>query len=78
MDCETKGCAWADGKKRCFWANPKNERYIAYHDHEWGVPVRDDRKLFEMLLLECFQRRTAAKKSKNLWATPESYAIALK
>ncbi|WP_303146514.1 DNA-3-methyladenine glycosylase I [uncultured Cloacibacillus sp.] len=55
MDCETKGCAWADGKKRCFWANPKNERYIAYHDHEWGVPVRDDRKLFEMLLLECFQ-----------------------
>jgi DNA-3-methyladenine glycosylase I len=46
---------WADGKTRCFWANPKNERYIRYHDVEWGVPVRDDHKLFEMLILECFQ-----------------------
>ena len=43
------------GKNRCRWANPKNERYIRYHDEEWGVPVRDDRKLFEMLILECFQ-----------------------
>ena len=33
----------------------KNERYIRYHDEEWGVPVHDDRKLFEMLILECFQ-----------------------
>ena len=46
---------WADGKIRCGWANPKNERYIRYHDEEWGVPVHDDRKLFEMLILECFQ-----------------------
>ena len=46
---------WADGKMRCCWANPKNERYIRYHDEEWGVPVHDDRKLFEMLILECFQ-----------------------
>ena len=46
---------WTDGKIRCRWANPKNERYIRYHDEEWGVPVRDDRKLFEMLILECFQ-----------------------
>ena len=46
---------WSDGKMRCGWANPKNERYIRYHDEEWGVPVYDDRKLFEMLLLECFQ-----------------------
>lgn len=46
---------WADGKERCRWANPKNERYIAYHDLEWGVPVRDDDKLFEMLVLETFQ-----------------------
>jgi len=29
--------------------------YVAYHDEEWGVPVHDDRKLFEMLLLEGFQ-----------------------
>ena len=46
---------WADGKRRCFWANPKNPLYIKYHDEEWGVPVYDDRKLFEMLLLESFQ-----------------------
>lgn len=46
---------WPDGKRRCLWANPKNERYIRYHDEEWGVPVRDDKKLFEMLILECFQ-----------------------
>ncbi len=46
---------WKDGKKRCFWANPKNELYVRYHDEEWGVPVRDDHKLFEMLILECFQ-----------------------
>ena len=44
---------WADGKIRCCWANPRNERYIRYHDEEWGVPVHDDRKLFEMLILEC-------------------------
>lgn len=39
---------------RCDWclANPT---YIAYHDNEWGVPVYDDHKLFEALLLETFQ-----------------------
>ena len=46
---------WTDGKTRCFWANPKNERYIKYHDTEWGVPVHEDGKLFEMLILESFQ-----------------------
>ena len=46
---------WKDGKTRCPWANPKNEAYIRYHDEEWGVPVHDDGKLFEMLLLESFQ-----------------------
>jgi len=46
---------WKDGKCRCCWANPKNERYIRYHDEEWGRPVHDDRKLFEMLVLEYFQ-----------------------
>ena len=42
-------------KVRCSWANPKNPRYIQYHDEEWGVPVHDDHKLFEMLILESFQ-----------------------
>ena len=46
---------WADGKCRCRWANPKNDRYKRYHDEEWGVPVYDDHKLFEMLILEGFQ-----------------------
>lgn len=52
---EEKGMEWTDGKTRCFWANPKNERYIKYHDTEWGVPVHEDGKLFEMLILESFQ-----------------------
>ena len=37
--------------KRCKWAG-SDPLYIAYHDDEWGVPVHDDRKLFEMLSLE--------------------------
>lgn len=41
--------------KRCSWVNEKNERYIKYHDEEWGVPSYDDKYLFEMLLLETFQ-----------------------
>lgn len=36
--------------KRCSWAN--GDLYTAYHDNEWGVPVHDDRHLFEMLILE--------------------------
>jgi len=39
-------------KKRCSWVNPKNELYVQYHDEEWGVPVHDDNKLFEMLILD--------------------------
>lgn len=46
---------WSDGKERCRWANPKNEKYIHYHDEEWGIPVHDDHRLFEMLVLESFQ-----------------------
>ena len=41
--------------KRCTWVNLNNPLYIKYHDEEWGVPVYDDNKLFEMLLLESFQ-----------------------
>lgn len=46
---------WPDGRTRCRWANPSNPVYIAYHDEEWGIPVHDDRVLYEMLVLECFQ-----------------------
>lgn len=40
---------------RCFWANPNNPLYLAYHDEEWGEPCHDERMLFEMLILEGFQ-----------------------
>ena len=41
--------------RRCFWANPNNPLYLAYHDEEWGEPCHDERMLFEMLILEGFQ-----------------------
>ena len=40
---------------RCRWCNTTNPLYVDYHDHEWGIPVHEDGKLFEMLLLETFQ-----------------------
>ena len=40
-------------KPRCTWA--KGPLMQAYHDTEWGVPTRDDGRLYEMLLLEAFQ-----------------------
>ena len=43
-----------DGLPRCPWSLT-HPLYVAYHDAEWGVPVRDDRTLFEFLLLEGFQ-----------------------
>ena len=40
---------------RCFWVNLNNQKYIDYHDLEWGVPLHDDQKLYELFILECFQ-----------------------
>lgn len=40
---------------RCRWANPNNPLYLRYHDEEWGVPVHEDGRLFELLILEGFQ-----------------------
>jgi DNA-3-methyladenine glycosylase I len=42
----------SDGKKRCFGGAQGKEFYAEYHDKEWGIPVHDDRHLFEMLILE--------------------------
>jgi DNA-3-methyladenine glycosylase I len=42
----------SDGKKRCFGGQPGKEFYAQYHDAEWGVPLHDDRALFELLILE--------------------------
>lgn len=43
-----------DGVARCFWAVSAAD-YADYHDHEWGMPVADDSRLFEKLSLEGFQ-----------------------
>lgn len=42
----------SDGPERCPWVDLTKTDYVAYHDTEWGVPVHDDRKLFEFLILE--------------------------
>lgn len=39
-------------KKRCFGGEIGKEFYAHYHDHEWGIPLHDDQRLFEMLILE--------------------------
>ena len=38
-------------KQRCSWGD-SHPLYVEYHDHEWGLPLRDDRRLFELLVLE--------------------------
>ena len=43
-----------DGVRRCWWGDSSPE-YRDYHDHEWGLPVADDVRLFEKLALEGFQ-----------------------
>lgn len=54
--------------KRCDWCYVDN-LYMQYHDEEWGKPVFNDRRLFEMLILEMFQAglswHTILKKRKN-------------
>ncbi len=40
---------------RCAWAHGQFQEYVDYHDEEWGVPVHDDQKHFEFLVLECAQ-----------------------
>jgi len=54
--------------KRCEWPT-KDKDMIDYHDKEWGVPMHDDRRLFEYLLLDTFQAglswRTILKKREN-------------
>lgn len=41
--------------KRCEWVPEHKPSYVKYHDEEWGVPVYDDNKMFEFLVLESFQ-----------------------
>ena len=55
-------------KRRCEWGTV-SQIYIDYHDNEWGVPIHDDRTLFEFLILECAQAglswETVLKKREN-------------
>jgi DNA-3-methyladenine glycosylase I len=44
-----------DGRPRCWWGVGGGDLYLHYHDEEWGRPVTEDRRLFEMLVLEGFQ-----------------------
>src|SRR5919197_1297318 len=63
--------------RRCDWA--KAEPNITYHDHEWGVPVRDDHDLFEFLILEGAQAglswETILKKRENYRAAFDNFEI---
>jgi DNA-3-methyladenine glycosylase I len=65
-------------KARCHWAH--NELLIPYHDDEWGVPVHDDRELFEFLILEGAQAglswETVLKKRANYRTAFDNFAAA--
>lgn len=66
-----------DGLIRCAWAT-SDPLYLEYHDREWGVPVHDDGKLFEMLLLEGVQAGlswlTVLRKRENYHRAYEEFA----
>jgi DNA-3-methyladenine glycosylase I len=55
--------------KRCPWPTTGDLLYLEYHDREWGVPVHEDRKIYEFLVLEVFQAglswRTVLHKREN-------------
>ncbi len=65
-------------KKRCAWPG-SDDLMVAYHDDEWGVPLHDDRKLFEFLVLEGFQAglswRTILNKRENFRAAFDGFDI---
>jgi DNA-3-methyladenine glycosylase I len=62
-------------KQRCSW--PTDELYICYHDTEWGVPLHDDQKLFEFIVLEGAQAglswHTVLKKRENYRAAFDEF-----
>jgi DNA-3-methyladenine glycosylase I len=64
---------------RCPWA--KTDLYVQYHDAEWGVPVHDDRLLFEFLILEGAQAglswETILKKRENYWRAFDNFDPAI-
>jgi DNA-3-methyladenine glycosylase I len=67
-----------DGLARCGWCVATPE-YMAYHDDEWGRPVRDDRRMFEKLSLEAFQSGlswlTILRKRESFRAAFDDFAV---
>ncbi len=69
----------AKGKllKRCGWAAGSSPLMLKYHDREWGVPVHDDRRLFEFLILEGAQAGlswiTILRKRDNYWQAFDNF-----
>ena len=67
-----------DGLARCAWGS-SNDDYIAYHDTEWGRPVRHDDRLFEKITLEAFQSGlswlTILRKRENFRAAFAGFSI---
>ena len=65
---------------RCPWPTAGDPLYLAYHDREWGVPIHDDRRIFEFLVLEVFQAglswRTVLYKRENFRAAFASFDFA--
>lgn len=70
--------SWVKMKTRCAWCG-SDPIYVAYHDDEWGVPVHDDRRLFEFLVLEGAQAGlswlTILKKRENYRAAFDSFDV---
>ncbi len=68
----------ADGAPRCWWCGSAPD-YVAYHDHEWGRPARDDARLFEKVVLEGFQAGlswlTILRKRENFRAAFDGFEI---
>lgn len=66
-------------KTRCSWLNLKNKQYVDYHDKQWGEEVHDDKKLFEMLILEWAQAwlswETILKKRENYLEAFDNFDI---
>src|ERR1700691_1016883 len=79
MDQDSGAVAGPDGKLRCPWALSTDDLF-AYHNDEWGRPVRDDRGLFERLCLEAFQSGlswlTILRKRENFRAAFAGFDIA--
>ncbi len=66
-------------KKRCFWVREDSPLYCAYHDEEWGTPIRDDQSMYALFLLELFQAGlswiTLLKKREAFSAAFDGFAV---